>query len=304
MNEYLFGKDKLKSSSVIALGGFDALHLGHRFLINKGKILAEKLKAPLSVFTLDGDLSFVNARKKGLVYTYEERLEIFSELAVNGVIRALFDKNFANISAEEFLNRLKNDFSPVGIICGGDYSFGKNAEGSADMLKDFCKEHGIIFEKSEFLSDGGEKISASTVKSALLSGDVKLAEKLSGGRYFIKSEVILGRTDGRKLGFPTANMLLPSGKLALKTGVYATCAKINDESYIGITNFGSAPTFGVQKLVVETHFLDFSGDLYGKKIKLEFFDYLRENKKFESLSELKAQLTRDEAAARKIFNKD
>lgn len=304
MNEYLFGKDKLRGCSVIVLGGFDALHLGHRFLINKGKILAEKLKAPLLVFTLDGDLSFVNARKKGLVYTYEERLEIFNELAVNGVIRALFDKNFANISAEDFLNRLKNDFSPVGIICGGDYTFGKNAEGSADMLKDFCNKSGILFEKSEFLSDGGEKISASSVKSALLNGDVKLAEKLSGGRYFIKSEVILGRKDGRKLGFPTANMLLPSGKLALKTGVYVTTAKINGENYIGITNFGSAPTFGVQKLVIETHFLDFSGDLYGKKIKLEFLDYLRENKKFESLSELKAQLIRDEAVARKIFNKN
>lgn len=293
MNEYLFGKDKLSGGCVIALGGFDSVHLGHRYLINEGLKIAKSLNLPLFVFTLDGDLSIVNKAKIGQLFTYEERAEIFSEMGVNGVIRALFNEEFAKIPPQEFLKTLKNDFNAAGFICGGDYTFGTLASGTAKTLNEFCLKHDLAFKSTEFLSVGGEKISTRAIKRLLLDGKVCEANGLLGSRYFVAGEVVHGRAVASGLGFPTANMLLPRGKLALKRGVYATRAKIDGEQYLGVTNFASAPTFGVSDLVIETHFLNYGGDLYGKRLRLEFDSYIRDCVKFSSVGELTERLKND-----------
>lgn len=298
MKEYIFKKNKINSGgSVIVLGGFDSVHRGHRAIIARGYSLAKKLSVPLLVFTFDTDLSAVSPVKKGLVFTYGERLDIFSECGVNGVIRAHFSDEFAKITPEEFLNSLKADYLPKAILCGKDYSFGYKAAGNADYAKAFCEHAGIAFEAMDFLFSGGEKISTRRIKELLTCGDVKKANYLLGEEYFIKAKIAHGREDGRKIGFPTANMLIDEQKFIIKRGVYATQAEINGRTYRGITNFGSAPTFGVDKLVVETHFADFSGDLYGKEITLKFVDFIREDKKFESVNDLKKQLAADLRAA-------
>ncbi len=302
MNEYLFGKDKIKGGSVIALGGFDGVHLGHRFIIEQGQKIARENNLRFLIFTLDGDLSWVNSAKSGIVYTYGERLDIFAELAVNGVIRALFTNEFSELSAEVFLNKLKTDFNAECFLCGSDYTFGKNASGNAQTLKAFCDKNGIAFKQVEFLCINNEKISARTIKSALKNGDVKSAAEFLGANYFIKGTVTHGREQGRKLGFPTANIGIEESKLKLKNGVYVTHADINGKRYIGVTNYGGAPTFGVQKLLVETHFIDFNGDIYGKRIKLYFDEFIRCDFKFESAEQLKNRLFEDVKFARSLFN--
>lgn len=294
MKEFLFGYDKIDGDgSVIVLGGFDSVHRGHRALIARGYAVAKKLNLPLLVFTFDGDLSMVSPVKKGLVFTYSERLDIFSECGVNGVIRAHFDEDFAKISPAEFLNSINRDFLPRTVLCGKDYSFGFKAAGKALDAKRFFENAGVLFETVDFLSSAGEKISTRRIKDALLEGDVKKANFLLGEEYFIKSKVVHGREEGRKIGFPTANMLLEKQKYPLKTGVYLTKADIGGKTYFGITNFGYAPTFGVEELIIETYFSGFSGDIYGKEISLKFCDFIREDKKFASVDELKLQLKRD-----------
>lgn len=294
MKEYIFKKDKIENGgSVIVLGGFDSVHRGHRALIARGYSLAKKLSVPLLVFTFDTDLSAVSPVKKGLVFTYAERLCIFGECGVNGVIRARFNEEFAKISPYEFLNSLKNDFSPKAILCGKDYSFGYKAAGNAEYAEAFCEKSGITFGTMDFLQSGGEKISTRRIKELLTEGDIKKANYLLGEEYFIKAEIVHGREEGRKIGFPTANMLLDEQKYPIKRGVYFTKAEINGKTYLGITNFGTAPTFGIDKLIVETHFADFSGNVYGKEITLRFADFLREDKKFESVGDLKNQLAAD-----------
>ncbi|MDY4187424.1 MAG: riboflavin biosynthesis protein RibF [Candidatus Borkfalkiaceae bacterium] len=294
MKEYLFNKDKTENSgSVIVLGGFDSVHRGHRALIARGYAVAKKLNLPLLVFTFDGDLSAVSPVKKGLVFTYEERLDIFSECGVNGVIRAHFNEKFAKIAPNEFLNILNRDFTPKAVLCGKDYSFGYKAAGKADTAKEFFVRRGSTFEAVDFLSSAGEKISTRRIKEELLKGDVKKANFLLGEEYFIKEKVVHGREEGRKIGFPTANMLLNEQKFPLKHGVYSTKADINGKTYRGITNFGFAPTFGFEKLIIETYFAGFSGDVYGEEITLKFCDFLRDDRKFSSVDELKAQLKSD-----------
>lgn len=302
MNEYLFGKDKLNGGCVIALGGFDSVHKGHRLLIGEGLKLAEKLNLPLLVFTLDGDLSIVNKAKSGQLFTYDERLEIFSEMRVNGVIRALFNSEFIKIEANDFLKTLKNDFNAAGFVCGGDYTFGFNAQGTAQTLGEFCKLNGLAFKRAEFLFADNEKISTREIKRLLLSGEIPAANALLGELYFISGEVVHGRAVGKSLGFATANMLLPVGKLPLKRGVYSTRAKIDGKQYFGVTNFASAPTFGVENVIIETHFLNYDGDLYGKRLHLEFDEFIRECVKFSSPTELKKQLEADIKAVKSKNN--
>ncbi len=293
MIEYEYGGKSLAQKNVICLGAFDSVHKGHKSIIRQAEREASDGNANTLVFTFENGLGLVESGKKTQVFTYSERLQILAELGVSGVIRAHFDEEFANTSAEEFIKKLFEQFSPECVFCGEDYRYGKNASGSISSLERACLKYGVKLVVCPFVKINGEKISTSGVKRALGIGNVKLANELLGEDYFICGFVETGRKEGRTIGFPTANISFPAEKFKLKEGVYKTYADINGNRYYGITNCGKAPTFDFEKFKVETYFKNFNGNIYGEEIKLCFTDFLREDKKFDSVSELKAQLEKD-----------
>ncbi len=260
------------------LGGFDGLHLGHRQLLFR----AQKSGLPVGAMTIVGG-------KEGSIFTAKEREILFARAGVD----FLFELPFAQIkdmSPEEFLSLLEENFSPKLYVCGEDFRFGAGAKGTPSTIEE--RGQGCV-EVLPLLQMEGEKVSSRTVKKYLAAGKIEKANALLGERFFLVGEVEKDRQVGRTIGFPTANVAYPSEKFPLKKGVYETRVKIGDKEYKGITNYGARPTFGDERVVTETYLSGFCGDLYGKTLAVEFVRYLREITKFPNASALRAQLEYD-----------
>lgn len=260
------------------LGGFDGLHSGHRQLLS----CAQKSGLPVGVMTI------VGAKGQSL-FTFAERENIFRENGADFVFELPFDE-IKDLSAEAFIRLLQTEFSPRVFVCGEDFRFGAGAKGNPEILQSMDGVHAEVLPLVEI---DGEKVSSGTVKKYLTKGDVERANVLLGENFFLLGEVVDGRQVGRTIGFPTANILYPKEKLPLKTGVYETRIRLNGDTYRGITNYGNRPTFDDDALLTETYLDGFSGDLYGKTLKIEFVRYLRDIRKFDDADGLKKQLQTD-----------
>lgn len=263
---------------VILLGGFDGLHLGHRQLVARARTFG----LPIGIMTIE------DCKSTGNLFTVSEREEIFKSAGVDFVLEMPF-LNIKDLSPEEFINLLKKDRTVKAFVCGTDFRFGAGAKGTPETILGLG-EKAIV---EELLFENGEKIGASLIKSLLANGEVAQAKKLLVHAFFLEGQVQEDRKIGRTIGFPTANIRYPKGKFPIKSGVYETSAIIDGISYKGITNYGARPTFLDREIWTETHFISYTGDLYGKKIKIEFERFLREIKKFDSAEELKSQLIKD-----------
>ena len=270
------------SGCVMLLGGFDGLHIGHKKLMETAKTYA----LPIGVMTILGG-------KAGLsLFTAEERAEIFSRVGADFMLELPFEE-IRGLSPNAFLELLKEKFSPKVFVCGDDFRFGKDACGSAEILK----TAGQVCVETLCKIDG-EKVSATAVKGFLALGDVEKANAFLGENYFLIGKVYKDRGVGKTLGFPTANIAYPKDKFPIKKGVYETRVTVENVTYKGITNYGHRPTFDDNADCTETYLDGFSGDLYGKILKVEFVRYLRDIQKFESAEQLKAQLEKDIARVR------
>ncbi len=284
--------EKTDEKNIICLGRFDGLHLGHKTLIYKGVELRNQLNndTKLAVFMFHGSEPISPFKR---IFTFRESVKKFKEEPVDTIIVAPETEKFFLLSKDTFLEYLKTNFNPVAIICGEDYTFGFNREGNKDYLKKYCKKNGIDFYCLPLVYKGGEKISSSRIKELLKEGKVDVANDLLGDNYFIEGPVVRGRGVGKKIGFPTLNMEIPNEKAPLKIGVYATLAKYDGEIHEAITNYGSAPTFGDDKVLMETHVIGTKCDLYGLDVRIDFKKFIREDKKFNNVKELIEQLTKD-----------
>lgn len=273
--------DEKESAQGVAmlLGGFDGLHLGHRQLLSRAK----ESGLPVGVMTI------VGAKGQKSLFTFAERERVFKENGADFVFELPF-LEIKNLSADEFIRLLQTEFSPQIFVCGEDFRFGAGAQGNAKSLKGMDTVH---VEVLPLVEKNGEKVSSKTVKKHLEKGDVATANTLLGERFFLLGEVVKDRQVGRTLGFPTANVLYPSEKFPLKKGVYETRICVDGDTYRGITNYGARPTFDNDVVLTETYLDGFSGDLYGKTLKIDFVRYLRDIQKFDSVDELKKQLTTD-----------
>lgn len=270
------------SGCVMLLGGFDGLHIGHKKLMETAKTYA----LPIGVMTILGG-------KAGLpLFTAEERAEIFAREGADFMLELPFAE-IRELSPNAFLNLLKEKFSPKVFVCGDDFRFGKDACGSAEILK----TAGQVCVETLCRLDG-EKVSATAVKRFLTLGNMEKANAFLGENYFLIGKVYKDRGVGKTLGFPTANIAYPKDKYPIKKGVYETRVTIGKATYKGITNYGHRPTFNENEDCTETYLDGFSGDLYGKTLKVEFVRYLRDIQKFESAEQLKAQLEKDIARVR------
>lgn len=270
----------------IALGTFDGVHAGHRAVLNlpkNSKKIAVSFKIPPKA-VLTGESS--------LLITPENKCRILKELGIDETVLLDFSV-VKEWKPEEFLEFLKEKYNPSFISCGFNYHFGKFGKGDAEMLGDFCEKNGIGFSCHEMVTENGQAISSSYIRGLIGNGEIDKANAMLFEPFSFESEVIEGDKRGRTMGFPTVNQRYPEGLAKLKFGVYKTKVSFDDKEYFGVTNIGIRPTFETDYIISETFIKDFSGDLYGKNIKVTPIQFLREEKKFSSLEELIQQIKSD-----------
>lgn len=286
---------KSEEECVVILGKFDGVHMGHRRLIEVAK--EEFPGTKIVAFTFS-----ISEQVKTLVDS-KSRRELLFECGVSVVIEQLFDEMFASTSPEDFLrNVLINSLKVKGIVCGEDFCFGKNRSGNIAFLKINADTYGYKLLVVDKVCVNTQIVSSTTIRNELLQGNVETVNEMLGYRYFIEGTVVSGNRLGRKFNFPTANICINSRCIVPLKGVYATIVHMNNEIFYGVTNVGVKPTVGdYENANVETHLLNFTGDIYGCHIRVEFCKFFRMEKKFESLDELYEQITNDTKNVKDYF---
>ncbi|MDE6398161.1 MAG: riboflavin biosynthesis protein RibF, partial [Clostridiales bacterium] len=250
----------------VALGFFDCVHRGHKALLETVQEQARTCGAHACVVTFS-DNPYPLLRGEGKeIFTYAERLRLFENTGIECVLAMPFDRTFMQMSREAFLRMLTERFAVRGFVCGHDYRFGVNAEGTPEYLRGFCEKNGIMCNIVPQILQNGARISSTRVRAYLANGDIESAKELLGHAYFVQGRVEHGRGVGKLFGFPTANLCCEEDKLLPACGVYATVTEVAGVRYTSVTNVGDKPTFGEKSESVESMLVDFSGDLYGKTI--------------------------------------
>lgn len=276
-----------------ALGFFDSVHMGHRKILSEAKSYASAHGLKSAVFTFSNNAYRQFNPQSKLIYTYDERLELFENLGLDYVMPFNFDREFKAMEPEAFLEMLDSRFRVKCFVCGYDYLFGAGGRGDTEMLRAFCAERGlelIVIDKIEL---GKERVSSTLVKTLLGAGEIERANALLTQPFFMRGRVVKGRGVGHLFDFPTANLSFPSDKLIVRPGVYGTRTLARGTSFLSVTNVGAKPTFDLAQLSVETMIDGFSGDLYGESIRVDFYRYLRDIKRFDSPEALSKQIHKD-----------
>ncbi len=289
----IFDKDADNTGLVVGLGYFDTVHRGHEYLINKVVELSAKLGATPAVFTFSNDPFRSLGKSTKSVFDFDERKLRLSCLGVKKVIGAYFDENFSSLSGEEFLSVLTENHNVVHVVAGSDFRCGKNANCGTDEIIDILSKKGVGFDCVELVKAGGVKIASRDIRVMLEEGDVEKVNTLLSMPYAVTGEVLEGRRDGRRIGFPTVNMEKNDLCVIPKDGVYATVAIVRGKRYKGVTNVGTHPTFNDLERNIETHIIGFDGEIYGETVRIEFLKRLRGVMKFASVDALRAQIASD-----------
>ena len=289
--------------TIYALGFFDGVHLGHQALLTACKHLAERngCKAGAVTFTSHPD-TLVAGKTPPLINTMRERGALLIARGMTQILQLPFDEKLKNMPWQEFLEDLLQK-GAAGFVCGEDFRFGFRGEGNARLLADFCRARDLPWTVVPEQMLDGVRISSTHIRSLLEAGEMEQANRFLGHVHMLSGEVVSGRRLGRTLGIPTANLLIPEGVVEPRHGVYGCKAVVDGKEYLAVTNVGNRPTVGGHRVTVEPWLLDFEGDLYGKWITLYFHAFLRPEKKFDSLEELKAEIQKNALQTRKIFEK-
>lgn len=283
-------------NTVIALGKFDALHLGHQKIIGAMKKISSEKCLKTVIFTFD------NIAEEFIV-SKNEKTQILTENGIDYLYCQNFNENFKNTSAEGFFDKiLIKKFNAKHIVSGDDWRFGKNKRGDVHMLEKMCGEKNVGFTVVERLKIGGETVSSSLIRSCIADGNIKKANVLLGREFSIEGKVCGGKRLGGKIGFPTVNFAAENKRVLPRNGVYASVAVYGGKKYLAMTNVGDNPT--VDKNIdvrIETHIFDFDKNVYGEKMKICFLDKIRDEIKFPSVDALIRQLETDKAYIKNNF---
>lgn len=290
---------------VVALGCFDGVHTGHTDVIRRARAISDDLCLPLCIFTFAAPpKSFFTNAPSRLVCSIEDKHSLFSSLGVDTVVSIEPSKKIFSVSAETFITDiLIKKLCAKHVVCGFNYTFGAGGKGNAELLKDVCKGYGVDVTACPRHAHGSITVSSSAIRDAVSEGNVRLAATLLGRPFSISAEVINGQHLARKLGFPTVNVIPDTDIVLPKNGVYVTRVIADGEESYGITNVGVRPTVDTQILCAETHIFDFDGDLYGKRITVEFLEFIRAERKFPSVEAMSEQIYADIDTAKKYLSK-
>lgn len=280
------------SPTVVALGNFDGIHLGHQVLLSETVALAKKTGAVSTAFCFDppsSDFLFPGSLPQHLS-TWDQKRRKFAEAGIEYGLIADFP-SLRNFSAEDFIRKiLQEKCHAIGTVCGFNFRFGKDGKGNSIDLQNYFSDSVIVPP----FTLNGEIVSSTLIRNLLLSGKTKQANQYLGYAFSFSSVVEKGKQIGRTIGFPTINQHFPDQLLIPKFGVYETLCTVDGKVYRGISNVGVRPTVdALDRVNCETYLTDFSGDLYGKIVTISFLHYLRNEQKFGSLSELQNQIGKD-----------
>lgn len=280
----------------VALGKFDGVHLGHKRIIDKTLEISKSKKLIPVAYVID--ISRV-------LTTNVEKEDVFRSFGIDKVVFEKFDDNFKNLSPSEFFEQIIiKKLCAKHIVVGTDYKFGKNRAGDINTLKSLCSENGIDVTVVDKLKINGFEVSSTKIKEFIQDGNIEDANNFLGRNYSVEGVVKEGKKLGRKMGFPTVN-LRSEKNIFLKNGVYITKTYIDNEIYNSITNVGINPTVDSDdKTKIETYIFNFSKEVYGKIVKLEFLHHLRDEKKFENIDDLMMQISCDKEKSKKYFEKN
>jgi len=291
-------KTKYKNP-VITIGNFDGVHLGHKALLDEVIKKADELNGTSMAMTFEPHPKRVLKYDcyLPLITLYEQKIELFEKSGIDVLICVPFNKQFASISADEFINNLLLETIGIkAIVVGKDYTFGKNRVGNINLLKKNASQKGFEVIVSNWIpvsGNGPVRISSTKIRKLVLDGKIEEAQQLLGRFYQIRGMVVPGRNrGGRLLGCPTANINLKD-ELCPKRGVYAVIVECMNGKYKGVANIGYSPTFIDQQFTVEVHILNFNKDIYKQQIKVNFIKRIRDEKKFSNINELSEQIKKD-----------
>ncbi|MFD2171305.1 bifunctional riboflavin kinase/FAD synthetase [Tumebacillus lipolyticus] len=296
INDLLAGDSVEYLPSVMALGNFDGIHIGHQQLIRRAKELAASAGVPSSVLTFHPHPRQVLGKGgfAHLLTPFEEKMRVMQEFGVDIVYVVHFTLEFAALTAEDFVFRFLDRLHPQSVVVGFDYAFGRGGKSDTSQLKHLAEQIGIDVEIVGAVSRYGEKVSSTLIREKLSYSDVRLVQELLGRPYSIEGIVEHGDKRGRLLGFPTANLGSCEPYMLPRNGVYLVRVLAEDAWYAGVLNIGTKPTFhDSHRRTLEVHLLNFEGDLYDQRVRLELLDYLRDEKKFFSVEELIQQIKAD-----------
>ncbi len=295
-------------SAVVTIGNFDGVHIGHQALLHEVVETADRLNGkavaitfephPMRVLNPDGH--------PALITLFEQKSELIRAAGIDVLLAIPFTRQFAGIPARDFVaDVLVKRIGMTAIVIGKDYAFGKNREGNIDRLKEWGAELGYCVHVVDWIQgpqNGGLRISSTKIRELIVDGDMDRANKLLGRHYQVRGEVAHGRNrGGRLLGFPTANITLQD-ELCPKTGVYAVTVEVDRALHQGVANIGYSPTFDDHVFTIEVHLLDFDRNIYGKKIRVNFIERLRDEIRFSGLDQLSEQIKLDVLKAREILD--
>ena len=268
----------------VALGMFDGVHLGHQAVLNSAT--KENLKSVAITFS---SLPF---KTGGWLMTKEQKEAELKKLGIDEVFFLDFCE-VCDMYPEEFLSYISKLYPIKKICCGFNYRFGIRAGGDTAFLKEYCKKKGIEFEVLDMVEQNGQAVSSTYIRSLISNGKIKKATALLSRSFSFKAKVSRGDQRGRTIGFPTTNQVYPDDIVTPKFGVYKTKVLIDEKEYSGITNIGLRPTYRNDFVSAETFIKDYSDNCYGKEIEIFLLDFIRPEKKFDSIDDLKAAITED-----------
>ena len=288
--------------TAVALGNFDGVHLGHVEVLENARAFAKKLNYLPVTLLFDCHPNEYFKKELKLLTKYRKRNEIIRSFGFE--IEEVAFSDIQNMSPEEFVVEiLKNKLNAGIVCCGYNYHFGKNSQGNSNSLKEICKKFNIEVQVCDKVEVDGMAVSSSKIRELTENGDISLANKMLGREFSFDSDIFSGSSNGKLMGFPTANQYIKKGVVMPKKGVYISSATIDGENYIGFTDIGTRPTFDDGEIRAETHFFDMNDDLYGKNIELRLHSFLREEMKFDCVDSLVEQLKKDKIKVIEYFKK-
>ncbi|MCK5795158.1 MAG: bifunctional riboflavin kinase/FAD synthetase, partial [Anaerolineales bacterium] len=275
-------------SCAVTLGNFDGVHLGHRELFRSLVKTARELDCPSIVYTFNPHpLKFLDPDKAPLLLnTLEEKQRLIAASHIDYLIETPFTADFAKMSPDKFVTDILLERLHIkALVIGYDYAFGKRRGGNADFLRTCGNKYGFSVEVLQPVGDDGLPYSSTRIRAMISAGDVSSVVRLLGRQYNLEGVVVPGDQRGRELGFPTANLETTKEQLP-PPGVYAVKVRYRLQEYNAVVNIGYRPTFGGEKSTIEVYLLDYTGDLYGQKLRIYFVERLRGEHKFASINDL------------------
>jgi len=290
--------------TVLTLGVFDGLHLGHQRIMETVVVRAKTANAVATAITFDPHPRSVLHPESAppLLQTLDQRLANFAVLGIEQAIVIAFDKDFASQPAEDFLSAIIRDrLQAKEVYLGKGFAFGRGRGGNISLLRKMSEKLGFVADEVDEVGLRGRRISSSAIRNLLVEGRVNMARRMLGRPYGVEGVIIRGLRRGHTIGFPTAN-LKPHNRVIPRYGVYATATLIDGAWRKSITNIGVRPTFeNDAEPSIESYIFDFDGDLYGDALRVRFLHRIRDEKKFSGIDELKAQIKKDTERARNYF---